>query len=135
MRRQAGGRPIDRVIGGVLVLLMAAGSLWLWIGMPALTLWLIAQVVDNSAQHTVLSILGVPAAMILFALLLFWINSVHLRVTGYWHPDDERAAPRLPMRGPLEPILLWSLLIAFVAFAVWIIFVRDLTPGAAPGAW
>jgi hypothetical protein len=128
-------RPIDRLVGTFLVLLMAAGSLWLWIGMPALALWLIAQVVDDPAQHLVLSILGVPAAMILFAPLLFWINGLHLRVTGYPRADDEGAAPRLRMRGPLEPILLWSLLIAFAAFAVWLVFIRDLTPGAAPGAW
>jgi hypothetical protein len=66
-----------------------------------------------------LTILG----MVLFARLLFWINKLYLRVlaqeTGLEPEDDaEEDRPRYA-RGPLEPILVASLVVALIALTVW----------------
>ena len=116
-----GLRPIDRAVAGLLLVLMAAGSLWLWIGIPALTLWGVAQIVDTSGQHLVLGLLAVPAAMVLFAALLFWLNGLYLRVVIPRQTlEDEDGEPR-PIRGPLELLMGWSLAAALVVAVLWLI--------------
>jgi hypothetical protein len=115
-------RPVDRIVAGFLLVLLAAGSLWLWIGMPALSLWAVAQVTESPSRHLVLGLLSVPAGMILFAPLLFWVNGLYLRVTGaHRRVEDEEGGELLRVRGPLEPILVWSFAIAVVALAVWLV--------------
>ncbi|MEK6278040.1 MAG: hypothetical protein AABM29_08510 [Actinomycetota bacterium] len=115
---------MDRAAAGFLLVLLALGSLWLWIGMPALTLWVVAEIVDTPAQHLTLGLLGVPAGMILFASLLFWINGLYLRVTGAAAVVEEDEGLRR-VRGPLEPLLLWSLVIALIALIAWFFFAAD----------
>lgn len=115
---QPARRLVDRLVATFLLGLMAAGSLLLWIGMPALTLWLVAQIVDTPAQHLILGLLAVPAGMILFTPLLFWINRLYLRVTGVTAAAEEDEEPRV-LRGPLEPMLVWSFAIALVCLIVW----------------
>ena len=109
-------RPVDRAVAGLLLVLMAVGSLWLWIGVPALTLWGVAQIVDTSGQHLVLGLLAVPAAMILFGAALFWLNNLFLRVVDPPGDDDER----WQAQGPLELILSWSLGAAVVVALIWL---------------
>jgi hypothetical protein len=122
-------RPVDRLVAAILLLLMAAGSLWLWIGMPLLTLWAVAQVVDTSAQHLTVGLVAVPAGMILFAPLLFWMNGLYLRVTGAArYVEDEEEGELLRVRGPLEPLLVWSLIIALVALVAWFVFTGAQAP-------
>jgi hypothetical protein len=115
-----GLRPVDRAVAGLLLVLMAAGSLWLWIGVPALTLWGVAQIVDTSGQHLVLGLLAVPAAMVLFAGLLFWLNGLYLRVVvpRLLLEDDDGELRQI--RGPLELLMGWSLAAAVVVALVWL---------------
>ena len=115
---------IDRAAAAFLLVLMAVGSLALWIGVPAGWLWIAGKLTDKPAQHIILSIAGAPIAIIAWARFLFWLNRLYLRVTvGAWaveaDPDaDEDEAPRW-VRGPLEPLLVGSLVIAIVALFVW----------------
>ena len=111
-------RPVDRLVAGFLLVLMAAGSLALWVVVPAGSLWALTQLSESKTFHLFVGIFGVPVAMMLFAPLLFWLNGLYLRVTGHWGYDEEEDRPRR-LRGPLEPILLWSLLIAFAALCFW----------------
>ena len=68
--------------------------------------------------------------MIAFGLLLGWINRLYLRVTGVlarYEAEQEEfgGAPRI-LRGPLEPLLVGSLVIALVALDVWfLLLARD----------
>lgn len=117
-------RPIDRLVAAFLLALMAAGSLALWLLVPAGSLWALTQLSDSKTFHLFVGLFGVPVAMILFAPLLFWLNALYLRVTGHWGYDEEEDRPRR-LRGPLEPLLLWSLLIAIVALCAWFLFVAD----------
>jgi Na+/H+ antiporter NhaD/arsenite permease-like protein len=115
-----GLRPVDRAVAGLLLVLMAAGSLWLWIGVPALTLWGVAQIVDTSGQHLVLGLLAVPAAMVLFAALLFWLNGLYLRVVAPRVLLEDDDGELRQIRGPLELLMGWSLAAAVVVALVWL---------------
>jgi hypothetical protein len=108
-------------VAGFLLILMAAGSLWLWIGMPALSLWAVSKITDSPARHLTLGLLTVPLGMVLFAPLLFWINGLYLRVTGTPPIVEEADGSLRRIRGPLEMLLVWSLVIALVAFCVWFV--------------
>ena len=110
-------RPIDRAVSALLLGLMIVGSLALWIAVPTAVLKGLAPLSDSQAYHLMLGLVGVPVAMIAFALGLFYVNGLYLRVTGHWRADEGRMPRRL--RGPLEPILIWSLLAALVAICIW----------------
>jgi hypothetical protein len=125
---------VDRAAAAFLLALMAVGSLVLWIGVPAGWLWVAGKITSDGPQHIMLSILGAPIAIIGWARFLFWLNRLYLRVTvGAWaveaDPDaDEDDAPRW-VRGPLEPLLVGSLVIAIIALFYWF-FVYAENPGA-----
>jgi hypothetical protein len=117
-------RLVDRLVAVLLLALMAAGSLALWLAVPAGFLWALSQLTSSSTLHFVVALVGVPLAMILFAAGLLWVNGLYLRVTGSWTFDETEDRPRR-LRGPLEPLLLWSLLIAIVAMGAWFFFITD----------
>ena len=122
-------RAIDRLAAAFLLAVLTAGCLFLWIGIPAGGLWLLGRVVESSINHFVIGLVGVPTAMALFAPCLFWVNGLYLRVTGAWTParadeeedEDERRHPR----GPLEPLLIASLVVALTLFVVWFLAFAD----------
>jgi hypothetical protein len=114
-------RRVDRIVAGLLLALMAIGSLALWLLIPTAVLWGLAQVTTSASNHLVMGIAAVPIAMALFATLLIWLNALYLRVIGaYDRAADEEDEPRR-IRGPLEPLMGWSLALAVVVAVVWLI--------------
>jgi hypothetical protein len=124
-RRQM--RAIDRLVALILVLLMAAGSLALWIVVPAGVLWTLTPLSESQSYHLLVALVGVPAAMIAFAPLLLWLNALYLRVTGGWSLDEGEGRPRR-LRGPLEPLLMWSFLAALAVLVFWYFFIPHGAP-------
>jgi hypothetical protein len=113
--------PVDRLAAGFLLVLLAAGSLTLWIGVPAGWLWIASKVTDSAGAHYFLAITGTPVAIIAFGALLAWVNGLYLRVAGterYEPDEDDDDGPRF-VRGPLEPLLIGSLAVAAVVMCVW----------------
>jgi hypothetical protein len=116
----------DRLAAGFLLVLLSIGSLTLWVGVPAGWLWLASKIADSGSAHLALGIVGMPVAIVLFALVLAWINRLYMRVV--WSPrqleeleeldDEEVGELRIP-RGPLEPLLVVSLVLSVVALFVW----------------
>ena len=112
-------RMIDRLAAAFLLALMAIGTLVLWIGVPAGCLWAASKLADSVAGHFVIGLPMIIAAMCVWGALLFWLNQLYLRVTGFYtEPEDPDEPPRR-IRGPLEPLLVASLVIGFAAFLVW----------------
>jgi hypothetical protein len=107
----------DRVAAGFLLVLLGVGCLVLWIGIPWGGMWLTGEIADSSASQYLYALLLIPAAMLVFALALAWINSLYLRITGV-HRGDEPGSWRR-VRGPLETFLVASLAVAIVALLVW----------------
>ena len=122
----------DRLVAGFLWLLMALGSVAMWVGVPAAWLWVAGKITSDQAQHIVLSLLGVPLAIIIWARALFWLNRLYMRVTMPRliqeledAPEDEE--PRI-IRGPLEPLLVGSLVVALLVMVVWFFFFAERPP-------
>jgi hypothetical protein len=106
-----------------LLILLAAGSLVLWIGIPFGLLWLLSTVTDSGNRHFLLSLVLIPLAMVLFASGPFWLNGLYLRVVGAIRPgeeDDEESERRV--RGPLEFFLYVGMIGALIALTVWFFF-------------
>jgi hypothetical protein len=122
----------DRAVAAFLWILMAVGSVAMWVGVPAAWLWVAGQITSDQAQHITLSVIGVPLAIILWARGLFWLNRLHMRVTMprllreiEEAPEDE--PPRI-IRGPLEPLMVGSLAVAILAMAIWFFFFAETPP-------
>lgn len=112
-------RTIDRLAAAFLLALMAVGALLLWIGVPVGSLWAASKLSDSLAGHLLIALPLTLSAMIAWGTFLFWLNALYLRVTGVLiEPEDPEEQPR-QIRGPLEPLLVGSLVIAIVAFLVW----------------
>jgi heme/copper-type cytochrome/quinol oxidase subunit 2 len=121
-------RARDRLAAGFLLLLIGVGSLMLWIGIPAGALWALSKVTESSTRHFVLGLVAVPAAMLVFAPVLFWLNGLYLRVTGALQPEEDDEDRRWRLRGPLELFLYASPAIALVILFVWIFFLAVAPP-------
>jgi len=129
-RGQAGPSAGDRVAAAFLLALLAVGSLMLWIGVPAGWLWLVSHLTDSAPTHYVVGIVGMPIPLILLGLVLAWINRLYMRIV--WpdpiDPDDldedDEEELRVP-RGPLEPLLVGSLLIAIVTMVLWFFLLAE----------
>ncbi len=119
-------RARDRLAAGFLLLLMGAGSLVLWIGIPLAGLWFVSKVTDSWIRHFLLSLTLIPVAMALFAPVLFWLNGLYLRVIGVLGEDDEER--RWHTRGPLEVFLYLGIVIALVALIGWFFFLAKNPP-------
>ena len=69
--------------------------------------------------------------MAVFSPLLFWLNGLYLRVTGVLDrlvEDEEEADWQRRVRGPLEPMLVASFVVALVALCVWFFVFAESPP-------
>jgi hypothetical protein len=129
VRRQA--TAVDRLVAVLLLAMMAIGSLALWVAVPAGVMVALTPLSESHGYHLLVALVGVPVAMILTALLLLWLNGLYLRVTGHWRYDEEEDRPKR-LRGPLEPLLAWSFLIALMALLFWFFFLPHGAPSPSP---
>jgi hypothetical protein len=126
-------KSVDRLAGSFLILLMAVGSLVLWIGIPALVMWGSGQVTSTAETQFLAALPLTVIGIVLFGVFLAWLNQLYLRVTGViaeYEADEELgpdAAKRM-LRGPLEPLLVGSLVLALIAFCVWFFFIAHNPP-------
>ena len=127
-RRRAGGGLRDRLAAGFILILLAAGSLVLWVGIPFGGLWLFSKVTDSWNRHFLLSLVLIPLAMAAYAPVLFWLNGLYLRVTGVLRPDDEDDDRERRLRGPLELFLYMGMAVALVALFGWFFFFANNPP-------
>ena len=121
-------RAVDRVAATFLLLLLGAGSLVLWIGIPFGLLWFFGRVTDSWNRHFLMSLVLIPVAMALFAPVLFWLNGLYLRVTGVIRPDEEDDEFERGIRGPLEFFLYMGMIAALIALTIWFFFFAKNPP-------
>jgi hypothetical protein len=120
-----------RFAGAFLILLMAVGSILLWIGIPVGWLYLVSQLVDSSQPSMgpyVLVLVGIPATMIAMGKVLAILDRTYGRVTrtapqvraqAPWHRSlrGDRRPERA--RSVLDVVMVASVALAVVCFAVW----------------
>lgn len=118
----------------LLVLLMALGSIFLWLGIPVLWIYGVSQMVDTTQPQLgpYLAILvGVPLTMWAFGRLLYKMNQVYERVTGRtsevrvqmpWHRSmrGERDVGR--QTNVLEFVMIVSVGLCLLVFGIWFLF-------------
>jgi ABC-type proline/glycine betaine transport system permease subunit len=121
-------RAVDRVVAALLLVLLAAGSLVLWIGIPFGLLWFFSKVTDSWNRHFLMSLVLIPIAMALFAPALFWLNALYLRVIGVIRPDEEEDDADRRIRGPLEFFLYMGMVAALIALTIWFFFFAKNPP-------
>ena len=96
-----------------LVLLMLAGCLVLWVGIPLGWLWIGSQVQASASLGTALlvTMAGIMVSIFALVIVLGWLNRRHAELL-------ERRN-RAPVASALEVILVSSAAIAVVGFGIW----------------
>jgi hypothetical protein len=125
-----------------LVLLMGAGSIVMWLGVPLGLVYAAAQLADSSTPSLgpyLLVFIGLPIGMALMGKLLGWLDRLHASWTR--SADDrpqqapwmrslrgERGSTR--KRGVLDTVMIGSVGLALVAFGIWFFgFAGSSLPG------
>jgi hypothetical protein len=115
----------------VLVLLMAVGSVIMWIGVPLGLIYLASRLAGSSnpgAGPYVLVLVGLPIGMAIVGKGLVALDRAHSRLTGRLDDTRRPAAWMRSMRaergstrraGVLDRVMIASVGLAVVAFAIW----------------
>ena len=127
----------------LLVLLMAAGSIVMWIGLPLGLIWLTSALTDSTQPSLgpyVLILVGLPVGMFAIGKVLGTLDRAHGRITGRVEERPQRAAwlrsmrdeqdPRRGQRSVLDTVMIVSVALAVAAGAVWFLaFAGSPLPG------
>jgi len=111
----------DRLVVALLLIAMAFGCFLLVLGVPGLVLWVVSVLTDSSLTHFVVSLVLVPIAILLFAWPLGQLNRLYLDVSG----AASAAGEGVRLKGPLESMLVGTLVLAIVGLAVWFVLFAD----------
>jgi hypothetical protein len=125
----------------MLVLIMAVGSVVMWIGVPLGLIYLASRVADSSrpsAGPYLLVLLGLPIGMAIVGKGLGLLNRAHIELTqrevDAYRPGWTRSmrGERTVVRrgGVLDRVMIVSVAVAAIAFAVWFFgFAGSSLPG------
>src|SRR3954451_3835275 len=140
-RRSAGPA---RALGLLLILLMAIGSVLLWIGIPVGVLW-VASRIATSQQPTMGLYFGVaiaiPTLMFLCARGLSKLDALYARVTGADRDSVYRPGWMRSMRGErhsdrrttiLDVVMAVSVALALAGTGIWFLFFAG---SSLPSGW
>ena len=118
----------------LLIIAMAIGSVFLWIGIPGLWIYGVSQLVETTQPQLgpYLAILvGVPVSMFIFGRLLYRMNQAYESVTGQTSEVRVQLPWHRSMRGEretgrrttvLEFVMICSVSLCLVVFLVWFLF-------------
>lgn len=145
----AGARPIA---GALIVLLMAIGSIALWIANPILWLWITArlQSTQPSMGPYLLMLVGITLTAVVIGKTLAWLNRLYGRVRGTTSTVKVILPWRRSLRGGrsqaretdgrapvsvLDVVMVISVAIAGIGLIIWFIVVQPAPPGLQPGGF
>ena len=118
-------------VAALLVLVMALGSVLMWIGVPVFWLWLASRLANSSQPSAGLYLLvlfGIVASMAIVGKALGTINRLHMELTGNLPQKREQTIWLRSMRaerqvnrehGVLGLVMVWSVSVALLLFGVW----------------
>jgi hypothetical protein len=118
-------------VAAFLVLVMAVGSILMWIGVPVFWLWLASRLADSSQPSIGLYLLvmvGIAASMGFIGKGLGSINHIHMGVTDTLPQKREQTVWLRSMRGEREfkrqtgvlgIVMAWSVSVALLVFGAW----------------
>ena len=120
-----------RMLAALLIVLMAIGSIVLWLGIPIGWGYLASRVAKSSQPSMgpyLLILVGIPASMIVVGKLLSRLNRTYGAVTGAPPAARSRNAWMKSLRGErdsgrartmLDVVMVWSVALALACFAIW----------------
>jgi hypothetical protein len=123
--------PHRQLAGFGLVVVMAVGSIVIWLVSPIAWLFLASRMTSSSQPSLgpyLLVLVGMALTAVVVGKFLGMVNRVHMRVTGRLHDRREHATWNRSMRGErkstndrgvLEQVMAISVTCALVAFGVW----------------
>src|SRR6266545_1206242 len=104
-----------------LVLLMLAGCLFLWVGVPLVWLWIGSQVEASSSLGTALMVTMTGVILTVTVAGLAWLNRRHAELREVRNlPASEQTA--------LETMFVASAAIAIVLFLIWFFGLAGASP-------
>ena len=105
-----------------LVLLMLAGCLLLWVGVPLGWLWVGSQVQSSASLGTALivTMAGIMVSIVVLVIALSWVNR--------WHAQLLERRDRQVRSSALEVILVSSAGLALVGFGIWFFLFAGASP-------
>ena len=118
-------------VAALLVLVMAVGSILMWIGVPVFWLWAASRIADSSQPSLglyALVLAGIVASMAIIGKGLGTINHIHMDLTGTLPEKREQTIWLRSMRGEREIrrqtgvlgiVMAWSVSVALILFGVW----------------
>jgi hypothetical protein len=118
----------------LLVLLMALGSVFLWIGIPVGWVWIASRTVTTSQPSFgpyLLVLLATPLSMWLWSKLLFRLNGLYARVTNQtyevrtqlpWHKSLRDSGSSNRPTTVLDLVMMISVTLALTVFGIWFFF-------------
>lgn len=116
--RRSGPRPTPgRLAAGFILILLVGGCVLLWLGVPVGALWVSSKLTDSFGWHMPVALALAVPGMLAVAAGLAWVNDLYLRVTGGRTIISRNT--EICRRGPLEPLLIATLVLALCAFAAW----------------
>jgi hypothetical protein len=131
-----------RLAGVLLILLMAVGSVLLWLGIPFGLIYLASQLSSSSQPSLGLYAglaVGIPGLMILTARWLGRLDATYARVTGAARDTRYRGAWTRSVRGErgstrkrtvLDTVMVVSVSLALIALGIWFFaFAGSNAPG------
>jgi hypothetical protein len=134
---------LSRPVALMLILLMALGSVFLWIVVPVGWLWIASHITKTSAPTLgpyLLVIFAVPVTMVIVGKLLFRTNRLYERVTGQdaevrvqlpWHKSLRDSSSSGRTTTVLDVVMIASVGVALLGFGVWFfLFAGSSLPGA-----
>ena len=138
-------RPGARLSAFFLIVLMAIGSVVLWIAIPLAWLYLGSQL-TSSSQPTigpyVVVLIGIPVSMFIVGRLLARLNGVYGQVTGKtpevrvqlpWHRSMRAEREGSHPRTVLDVVMVCSVVLALLVFGIWFfLFAGSSLPGGGP---
>jgi hypothetical protein len=133
---------LSRPAALVLILLMAAGSIAMWVVVPVFWLWLGSKLQkgsDPSLGPYLLVIVGIPVTMVIIGKLLSRLDRLYAVVLGAPRQQRIQSSWQKSMRGErgstrqrtiLDSVMVVSVGIALLAFGVWFFgFAGSSLPG------
>jgi hypothetical protein len=120
-----------RIAAALLILLMAVGSVALWLAIPVGWIYLASKLVSSS-QPTMgpylLVLVGIPTSMVIMGKLLSRLNRVYGEVTETtpqvkvrmpWHRSMRGERDGAHPRTVLDVVMVASVSLALLCFGVW----------------
>ncbi|HWI72453.1 MAG TPA: hypothetical protein VNT55_10890 [Baekduia sp.] len=117
--------------GALLVVVMAVGSVVMWLVSPVAWLWIASRMTDSSQPSLgpyLLVLFGMALTAVAIGKFLGMVNRTHMRVTGRLTDRRDHASWNRSMRGErrptndrgvLEQVMAISVSCALVLFGIW----------------